>query len=51
MLKQVQKYNIRDRLVMISFISIIIIIIIMYISFRSITMQNLEVVASKLAEL
>ena len=40
---------------MISFIFIIliliIVIIIMYVSFRSITMQNLEVVASKLAEL
>ena len=35
---------------MISFI-LIIVIIILYVSFISITMQNLEVVASKLAEL
>ena len=36
---------------MISLIFIIILIIILYVSFISITMQNLEVVASKLAKL
>ena len=38
-------------LIIIIIIVIIIIIIILYVSFISITMQNLEVVASKLAEL
>ena len=38
-------------IIIIVIIIIIIVIIIMYVSFRSITMQNLEVVASKLAEL
>ena len=38
-------------IIIIIIIIIVIIIIIMYVSFRSITMQNLEVVASKLAEL
>ena len=37
--------------VIIIIIIIIVVIIIMYVSFRSITMQNLEVVASKLADL
>ena len=38
-------------IIIIIIIIIIVMIIIMYVSFRSITMQNLEVVASKLAEL
>ncbi len=38
-------------IIIIIIIIVVIIIIIMYVSFRSITMQNLEVVASKLAEL
>ena len=38
-------------IIIVSIIIIIIVINIMYVSFRSITMQNLEAVASKLAEL
>jgi ABC-type maltose transport system permease subunit len=37
--------------IIIIIIVVVVIIIIIYVSFRSITMQNLEVVASKLAEL